>query len=560
MKDVYDLKSAKLPYLSGGLLRLFAPLVEGPLAGLLIPSLMQSAGMTWLRKQVIDEAPTPQPIHFTGTHAEKDSSVPEKEWPQASAVESRGFHFATVFDYAQAYRDGKTTPEEVAKKLLDAIQASNSSTPPLRAVIFVDREDVMKQARESTQRIKAGKPLSVFDGVPVLVKDEIDMTPYRTTVGTAFLGKTPATEDATVVARMRAAGALMLGKTNMHEIGINVTGLNPTHGTTRNPYNTNHFTGGSSSGSGTAVAAGLAPVAIGADGGGSIRIPASFCGVFGLKPTYGRVSEFGAAPLCWSVAHLGPLAGTATDTALAYAVMAGSDLRDPNSLHQSLPTLKNWDRLNLRGLKLGVYKPWFQHADSEVVAACESMLKRFTDMGAEVREIVIPDLELNRVVHAVTILTEMAQAMSATYAEHHREHGLDVRLNLALGRAFTALDYMQAQRARTRIINNFNRALQEVDMILTPTTAIAAPPIPKDALPDGNSDLTTTIEIMRFVTAGNMTGLPAISFPVGYTKNGLPIGMQAMGRAWDEATLLRLAVNAEQAVERKAPQVHYKIL
>lgn len=188
------------------------------------------------------------------------------------------------------------------------------------------------------------------------------------------------------------------------------------------------------------------------------------------------------------------------------------------------------------------------------------MLKRFTDMGAEVREIVIPDLELNRVVHAVTILTEMAQAMSATYAEHHREHGLDVRLNLALGRAFTALDYMQAQRARTRIINNFNRALQEVDMILTPTTAIAAPPIPKDALPDGNSDLTTTIEIMRFVTAGNMTGLPAISFPVGYTKNGLPIGMQAMGRAWDEATLLRLAVNAEQAVERKAPQVHYKIL
>ena len=170
-------------------------------------------------------------------------------------------------------------------------------------MIAVNRDDVMKQAREATQRIKAGKPLSIFDGVPVAVKDELDMVPYPTTVGTSFLGKSPAKEDATVVARMRAAGALLVGKTNMHEIGINVTGLNPHHGTTRNPYNTDHFTGGSSSGSATAVAAGLVPVAIGADGGGSIRIPASFCGVFGLKPTFGRVSEHGAAPLCWSVAH-----------------------------------------------------------------------------------------------------------------------------------------------------------------------------------------------------------------------------------------------------------------
>ncbi len=559
-RNVYDLKSVKLPYLAGGLLRLFVSLVEGPLGGLVIPSLLQSAGIEWLRKQVIDEAPTYHPIHFAGALARKDSAVPEKEWPQSSAVDSRGFHFATVFDYAKAYRDGRTTPEEVAIKLLDAIEASNSSTPPLRAVIAINRENVMKQAREATQRIKAGKPLCIFDGVPVAVKDEVNMAPYPTTVGTSFLGKTPAKEDATVVARMRAAGALMIGKTNMHEIGINVTGLNPHHGTTRNPYNTDHFTGGSSSGSGTAVAAGLVPVAIGADGGGSIRIPASFCGVFGLKPTFGRVSEHGAAPLCWSVAHLGPIAGTAADTALAYAVMAGPDLRDPNSLHQPLPTLENWDQLNLRGLKLGVYKPWFQHADPEVVAACESMLKRFTDMGAEIREIVIPDLELNRVAHTVTIVGEMVQAMSYTYKEHHREHGLDVRLNLALGRAFNTQDYLLAQRARTRIINNFNRVLENVDMILTPTTAIAAPPIPKDALPNGNSDLSTTIEIMRFVTAPNMTGLPAISFPVGYTKNGLPIGMQAMGRAWEEHLLLRLAVNAEQAVERKEPQVHYKVL
>jgi Asp-tRNA(Asn)/Glu-tRNA(Gln) amidotransferase A subunit family amidase len=225
-----------------------------------------------------------------------------------------------------------------------------------------------------------------------------------------------------------------------------------------------------------------------------------------------------------------------------------------------MPTLEGWNKADLRGIKLGVYKEWFQHADAEVVAACEVMLKRFADMGAEIREVVIPDLELNRVAHTVTIVSEMVQAMSYTYPEHHREHGLDVRINLALGRAFNAGDYLLAQRARTRIIRNFENALKDVDMILTPTTAIASPEIKPGALPDGDSDLSVTVEIMRFVTAGNLTGLPAISFPVGYTTKGLPIGMQAIGRPWQENTLLRLAVNAEQALERKEPQVHFKVL
>ena len=559
-KNVYDLKSVKLPYLAGGLLRLFTALVEGPLGGLILPSLFDSAGITWLRRQVIDEAPTHHPLHYSGVLADKNSAVPESEWPQSVSIDPQGFHFATVLDYAKAYRDGRTTPLEVAEKLLDAIDASNSATPPLRAVIAVNREDVLRQAQEATQRIKAGRPLSIFDGVPVAVKDELDMVPYPTTVGTSFLGQTPVREDAAIVARMRSAGALLIGKTNMHEIGINVTGLNPHHGTTRNPYNTGHFTGGSSSGSATAVAAGLVPVALGADGGGSIRIPAAFCGVFGLKSTFGRLSEQGAAPLCWSVAHVGALTATATDAALAYAVMSGPDLRDPNSLHQPLPTLENWDQPGLKGLKLGVYKQWFQHADPEIVAACETMLRRFADLGAEIREITIPDLELNRVAHSMTILSEMAQSMNYTYAGHHKQHGLDVRINLVLGRAATSQDYLLAQRARTRIIKNFNQALEQVDMILTPSTAVVAPAIPKDALPAGNSDLSTTIEIMRFVTAGNMTGLPAISFPAGYTKAGLPIGMQAMGRAWQEAGLLRLALNAEKVLERKEPQVHYRIL
>ncbi len=559
MKNTYDLKSVKMPYLAGGMLKFFVSLVEGPLGGLLTPSLFESAGINWLRKQIFDENPTHHPIHFVGELQKEASAVPEKEWPSEASA-TKGFQFASVHDFAKAYRNGTTTPEEVAKKVLRAIKNSDKGDTPLKAFIAVNHDDVMRQARESTIRIKAGKALSIFDGVPVAIKDEIDMTPYPTTVGTAFLGKTPAKEDSTVVARLRNAGALLIGKTNMHEIGINVTGLNPHHGTTRNPYNLNHFTGGSSSGSATAVAAGLVPVAIGADGGGSVRIPASFCGLVGLKATFARVSEFGAAPLDWSVAHIGPIAGSATDAALTYAVIAGPDPKDPTSLHQPLPSLEGWDNKNLKGLKIGVYWQWFRHADAETVAACETMLKEYEKMGCEIVEVTIPDLEANRIAHSVSILTEMAQAMDATYARHHKEHALDVRINLALACQFKATDYLIAQRIRTRIINHFNNAFKQVYVILTPTTGVSAPEIKKGALPDGESDLSATIEIMRFATAANLTGLPAITFPVGYTQKGLPIGLQVIGKAWDESTLLRMALAAEQVVERKAPQVHFKIL
>jgi Asp-tRNA(Asn)/Glu-tRNA(Gln) amidotransferase A subunit family amidase len=556
----YDLESVALPRLAGTPLRLFVTLLESPLHGLLIPSLIRNFRLPELREQEIHGSPTMFPLHHSGRLHTEQAAVPRAEWPAAPAGAGPGFRFATVHDYASAYREGRTTPEEVARAALKAIASADAGDPPLRAFIAVDEEDVLRQAREATRRIADGQPLSIFDGVPVAVKDEVDMVPYPTTVGTAFLGTSPADEDATVVARMRETGALLLGKANMHEIGIGVTGFNPHHGTPRNPYHAGHYTGGSSSGPAAAVAAGLCPVAIGADGGGSIRIPSSFCGLVGLKPTFGRVSEFGAAPLAWSLAHLGPLAATATDAALAYAVLAGPDPRDPHSLHQPDPSLADWDALALSELRLGVYAPWFRHADVDTVSACEVLLSELERMGAEVQEIAIPDLEAGRVAHTVTIVAEMSQALEHTYAQHHGEHGLDVRANLALARTFTARDYVKSQRVRTQMLDHFDAALREVDAIVTPTTGLPAPAIPDDALPDGESDLSTLVEIMRFATPANMTGLPAISFPAGYTDAGLPIGMQVIGRAWEEPTLLRLALAAEGVVERQAPQVHYRLL
>jgi Asp-tRNA(Asn)/Glu-tRNA(Gln) amidotransferase A subunit family amidase len=569
MKDAYDLQSIRMPYLKGVVLKLVVSLVEGPLGGLLAPGLLENAGITGLRKRHFDEAPTFSPIHYTGGMQTQASAVPEAQWPADHTVENpvpgtpgpgSSFSFPGIHDYAKAYRDGSTTPEEVARRFLAALDQADSGSRPLKAFIAVDKSEVLRQARESTLRFKAGKPLGLFDGVPVAVKDELDMVPYPTTVGTAFLGKEAAKVDATVVARLRAAGAMLVGKTNMHEIGINVTGLNPHHGTTRNPYNPDHFTGGSSSGSATAVASGLVPLAVGADGGGSIRIPAAFCGITGLKATYGRVSESGAAPLDWSVAHIGPLAASATDTALGYALMAGPDPKDPISLHQSLPVLDGWDDMDLRGLKLGVYWPWFRHAEAEVVGACEALLKGFEKLGGRIVEVSIPDLEANRVAHSITILSEMAQAMEATRAEHNSGHGLDVRLNLALARRLSATDYVMAQRVRTRMINHFADVFRLADVVLTPSSGLAAPLIRQGALPDGESDLSTTIEIMRFATVANMTGLPAISFPAGYTGKGLPIGMQAMGRPWEEHTLLRLARVAETMTQRRKPEVFFNLL
>jgi len=555
----YDLKSVKLPRLTGGGLSIMAGALEsGFLRALLMPSMLKSGGITDFRALSPEESPTVFPIAFS------DKKAAPEEGPDLKAlnkIEGRAAAtpFRTARDYAAAYKDGKANPEDVAKKALEAIKNADAVNLKLRAFIAVNEGDVMQQAKASAERWKDRKPLSVLDGVPVAVKDEVDMVPYPTTVGTKFFGKAPAKEDATAVARLRAAGVLLLGKANMHEIGINPDGLNVNFGSTRNPYNPKHDTGGSSSGSATAVAAGLCPLALGADGGGSIRVPASHCGVVGLKPTFGRVSEYGAAPLCWSVAHLGPIAATVEDTAIGYACMAGPDAREPNSLHQPAVTLEQWNKGDLKGVRLGVYRPWFEHASPEVVRACDMLLEKLASSGAQVKQIVIPGLDTMRVAHAITILSEMAASMN-NYPENSKDFGAEVRLSLSLGRNCTADDYIKAQRIRTRVMAAFREIYSTVDAIITPSAAITAPGVTLENAQGGWSDLSSTTEVMRYAFPANLAGLPAISFPAGYDSIGLPIGMQAMGRWWEEDLLLRIAFNAEKLMERRKPVMFYDLL
>ena len=551
----YDLKSLNLPKLYGIGLELFTHLVENPAGrALLIGSLLENGGIPKLRQMQIDEAPTLYPL------GENESgpgpALPVPDYAAYEGLPASSVPYPTIRQYAQAYRRGSATPVTIAERVFSAVAASEALETPLRLFIAMQQEDVLAQARASVERIQGGEALSILDGVPVAVKDEIDMLPYPTTLGTRFLGKQPVAADSTVAARLRAAGALLIGKANMHEIGINPNGSNIYHGRVANPWDVRCDTGGSSSGSSAAVAAGICPAAIGADGGGSIRIPATLCGVVGLKPTFGRVSEHGAAPLGWSVAHLGPIGATVEDVTLVYAIIAGPDPAEPLTLRQPSPNLAGWNNPDLHGLRLGIYPEWNRHADPQVSAACEATLAKLVEAGASVIEITIPELDAMRIAHAITILAEMAEGMRP-YLLAGEKFAPSTLLSLVIGEVVSAHDYLQAQRMRTRAMQIFKKIFQEVDAIITPGTGLAAPVVPAQALDRGWSDLGTDTEMMRFIFPGNLVGLPAITFPGGYTAEGMPVGVQAIGRHWEEALLLRIAYAAEQRIERRKPPVFY---
>jgi Asp-tRNA(Asn)/Glu-tRNA(Gln) amidotransferase A subunit family amidase len=545
--------ASRSPRLAGALLRTFTVIAERPLLGAPLRRMMLKASDiprfrdTQANYPAIVVPPLPRAHQF-----DSPSFPPCTEAPPAMEP-------GTAAAFAQAYRDGTMTPMEVCEAFFRSQDSAESAMPRLAAYIAIDRGDVRAQAQASTERFASGSPLGLLDGVPVAVKDEIDQVPYPTTAGTRFLGRVPAVSDATVVTRLRAAGALLVGKTNMHEAGLGVSGINPHHGTARNPHNPARMTGGSSSGSCAAVAAGLCPIALAADAGGSIRIPASFCGVVGLKPTFGRVSEHGATALCFSLAHLGPVAATARDAALAFAVIAGPDVNDPNTAGQ--PPVLPFDPagLDIRGLRIGIDRAWFQESDPSVAAACDDLLQRMRELGVCLVDIRIPDLDLIRPVHQVTAACEWAAAFDRQYQVDRRAFGLDVRLTLLLARSLRPTDYVHAQRLRRRVCDRFAGVLEQVDVIATPTTPCTAPLIPPDALRHGESNLGLMSRLAQYVIAANVTGLPAISIPAGYDADAMPIGLQLIARPWREDLLLSLAGAAEQIVPRRTPRVHHPL-
>ena len=566
----YDLKTPRVPRLTGRALRAACETLESNGIGAAFQrALVWGVGLDTLGMSHASGVPSlaPElPIHDDALATETPLST---RLPSLQALADGGRNAGpggapTIADFARAYADGSRTPVDVAERFLSMMHEHGSGGPLTAVFLSVDADDLLAQARASTERWANGRPWSVLDGVPVPVKDEMDQVGHPTTAGSLVLDQQRrATCDATVVARLRQAGALLIGKTNMQELGAGATGLNVPRGTPRNPWHPGHHTGGSSSGSATAVALGLAPLAVGCDGGGSIRIPASLCGLVGLKGTFGRMSHRGLVPLSPSLQHAGPIAGTVADCAVGYAVMAGRDAADVFSLPQPPvdvdALIQSLASASMVGVRLGIYRPWFDDADPAVRATCHDVLDRLRQAGAVVVDVDVPQLELARVAHLAIVAAE-----SRLFLEEHQgkrdQVSFDVRLGFAIGRAIEPRHVQQAQRHRRALGQAWQRLMDTVDVVVTPTTPITAPPIRDDALLMGEANSALLGALMRFVSHANLVGIPGLTVPVGFA-GGLPVGLQLLGKAWAETQLLNVGaavetLTADQRTRRPVNAVH----
>jgi Asp-tRNA(Asn)/Glu-tRNA(Gln) amidotransferase A subunit family amidase len=556
----YQLSDIKSPALGGRQLDFFVGLVEK--SSMARKGIMALNKINVLKQKTYSEAPTLLPLPNAEALAreiqqQQELAEADDQKLLKNKLPPRGW--TGVRDYVTRYEEGSLSPSLVAEKVLEQVEQSNSGPEPLHAFIEVDASGLRLAAEESSRRYREGRPLSVLDGIPIAVKSEIAVDRMEAAAGTSFLRMPAGHPEATIVTRLRQAGALIVGLTNMHEIGIGVTGANPTHGVARNPFDLKRHTGGSSSGSAAAVAAGLVPIAIGTDAGGSIRIPSALCGVVGLKPTFPRLSSYGCYPTCVSLCQPGPIAGHAIDCALAYRLMAGADPRDEKTSLQPPPSLRGLlETQSLAGFTAGIYLAWFEHADAEVVAVCREHLYKLEEHGLKIIEIAIPELEEIRIAHFATIASEMFAFMNSHMGIHRSELAPTTRFALSLGESISADDYFQAQRIRSRAMHHLSSIFQEVDFIVSPVSAVTAPPIH----PTQADVLDTHLmgQLMRFSQIFNLTGNPAISFPAGYSREGLPIGIQFGGRWWAEADLLKVAAVSESLMTRSVPPHRWPIL
>ncbi|XP_016539355.2 fatty acid amide hydrolase isoform X3 [Capsicum annuum] len=492
---------------------------------------------------------------------------PSSNW---SGDATASFRYWKIRDYAHAYRSKFTTPSMVAERFISAIEEFNNKYPAAPLLISFDPDDFRKQAAASTQRFEQGNPLSILDGIFMAIKDDIDCYPHPSKGATTWMHEVrEVKKDAVSVSRLRSCGAILVGKANMHELGLGTTGNNANYGTTRNPHDPDRYTGGSSSGPAAIVASGLCSAALGTDGGGSIRIPSSLCGVVGLKSTYGRTDMTGSLCADGTVAIIGPIATTVEDTLLVYSAILGSSPADRIPLRPSLPCVPNFSSQeslqSVESLRLGKYTEWFNDVFStDISDKCENVLSRLSEKhGCKTVEIVIPELHEMRIAHLVSIGSEASCALNPDCNDGKGERlTYDTRTNLTLFRSFTAADYVAAQRLRRRLMYFHMEIFKKVDIIVLPTTGMTAPRIPPSALKVGETNLQVSGNLMRFIIAANLLGLPAVTVPVGYDKQGLPIGMQLIGRPWCEASILRLAATIEEtcAETKKKPLQYYDIL
>jgi aspartyl-tRNA(Asn)/glutamyl-tRNA(Gln) amidotransferase subunit A len=446
----------------------------------------------------------------------------------------------TLREAAQALRERSVSSVELTRAALDRIERLN---PTLNAFLEVLTERALDRAAQADRDLRAGDDRGPLHGIPIGLKDLFDMRGVRTTAGSRIYDYI-AKQDSTVVEKLEAAGAVIVGKQNMHELAYGITSANPHFGPVRNPWNPDHIPGGSSGGSGAAVAAGMVFAAIGTDTGGSIRIPAAFCGVVGLKPTYGLVSRFGAVPLSPNLDHFGPFARNVRDAATVLNAVAGYDPRDETSIEPALMDYVPQEGCSIRGLRIGFDEKCFGRIDPEVDAPVRAALAAATSMGAQVRPVHLPDLAAVNTV-GLTILLAEATAMAEPYLNQRDHFGADVLELLDKGRLVPATEYIHAQRARRKLEIEFRVLWSQVDCLILPSIPIPPPRIGELTVQLAGEDEPVRPVVTRLTRPLNVLGLPAISIPCGLSSAGLPIGLQIAGPELQEALVLRIAAALE---------------
>ncbi|MBW1699453.1 MAG: aspartyl/glutamyl-tRNA amidotransferase subunit A [Deltaproteobacteria bacterium] len=445
----------------------------------------------------------------------------------------------TITRLSQHIQKKEISPVEVIDIFLNRIEQAQEKLNPFITILD---EQARQAAKKAEDEITKGRYRGPLHGIPFAAKDLFFTAGVKTTCGTRILADFVPNEDATVISRLVDAGAILIGKANMHEFAFGTTNLNPHYGNVRNPWNSDCVSGGSSGGSAVAVATGCALLALGTDTGGSIRIPAALCGIAAIKPTFGRISKHGVYPLCWSLDHPGPMTRTVADTAIALECLAGYDPKDPCSQSVRVGDYAAGLTGDIRGVRVGVPDTfYFDAIDPEVKAGVEAAIDRIRELGATVMPIHIPDLETAAAATLMILSAEAAACLEKFHRTRPDEIGKDVRERLDLGALHLAASYLKAQRIRRKVQRNFAEAFSRVDVLITPGVSIAAPRLSDNTVRVDEADIPVGVALTRCTRIFNLAGLPSVSVPVGLTESGLPIGMQVAGKAFDEATVLRVA-------------------
>ncbi|HKR59978.1 MAG TPA: amidase [Pyrinomonadaceae bacterium] len=473
-----------------------------------------------------------------------DATISQQRRPASNASH------LTLSEASQLIRTKKVSPVELTHECLNRIERFN---PRLNAFITVTADSALAEARHAEAEIQKGHWRGPLHGIPIALKDLIDIKGVRTTAASAVIKDRIANEDAEIVRRLKAAGAVFLGKLNLHEYAYGGSSAISYFGPIRNPWNLDYSPGGSSGGSAAAVAAHLCYAAIGTDTGGSIRQPAAYCGIVGLKPTYGRVSTSGVIPLSWSLDHLGPITRTSLDAGLMLQVIAGYDPHDTGSIDGPVPNYISTITSSTSSLRLGIPRAYFyEELDPEIQATTEaalSVLKRITASLQDMPPLASDATYSSWMDPYVAIITAEAYAYhKESIASSSELYQAPTLRRLRVGAEVTASTYIQSRRQLDRIRRSIGDVFKKIDLLITPTARV-----PPFAIADLQADPNTTrakeLAMLHNTRALNFPGLPTISVPCGFTRAGLPIGMQITGPAGSEVTVLRLAYAYEQATE-----------